>query len=259
MKKAKKRGYLVVLFIIIGAFTYFELKAQARTQEEMTEIRNKRIKYKRVYAYDVVNGQESKEGYMMHLVYYEPSGKTLEMKEYNSAGTLSLIHKFEYKPNSQLLIKETIGPRNETPHQILLYEYDDKKNITQIKVLDSLQKHVKNIFFKYSPDNKLLAKEEKSLDNKVLQKWVYTYNKNNKLDTLKLYKENQLYMMWVHEYNARGQLRKMYTLNPDGSLFSFTQYTYDMKDNVMEERREDASNTLTQVLRYRYEYYDGRN
>jgi hypothetical protein len=235
------------------------LWAQARTQKEMEEIRLKRIKFKRVYAYEFIDGQEVKEGYMMHLISYEPGGKTLEMKEYNSSGALAFIHKFEYIPKTTLLSKEIILRRGEAPRQILEYEYDAKKNITQIKTLDSSQTHIKTIFFEYDKNNNLIKKQERDLQGKTLQTWKYIY-KNNNIDTIKLYKDNnQLYMMWVYEYNLKKQLRKLYTLNPDGSLFSLSTFTYDMKDNVMEERREDASNNPLMVLRYRYEYYDGRN
>jgi hypothetical protein len=225
----------------------------------MEEIRLKRIKFKRVYAYEFVRGEEVKEGYLMHLIYYEPGGKTIEMKEYNSSGTLALIHKFEYVPKTTLLHKEIIAPRGEAPRQILEYEHDAKKNISKIKVLDSSQTLVKTILFEYDRNNKLTKKEEQDLHGRTLETWKYVY-KNNNIDTLKLFKEkNQLYMMWVYEYNLKGQLRKLYTLNPDGSLFNFSAFTYDMKDNLMEERREDASNNPLLVLRFRYEYYDGRN
>lgn len=254
------RVAISLLLIISSVFaSWVESEAQTRTRQDRYKVRQQRIKSMSTFVYPYVNGNKVQRGHLIEQVIYNERGENEIFKKFNTDGSISYLHKYEYDPRTHELMKERILHADETLHSEIVYKYDEKRNIIEERETDSTGSLIRVTTFDYDKDKHPVEKVEKDGSGNMRERWSYTYE-NGRIKEIKMFTpDGTMFMRRTYDYNARKQLKMMYTFKDDGSVFSYIEYWYDMKGNKMKSMRYNGHEEPIQELVYKYIFFDGRN
>lgn len=125
------------LLIVILLFSW-ALNSHAQKKEEIVD---KGIEVKKFFEQDVADGE--KEAYLVKEEFYSTKGELVEIKEYNSQGSVETWFKYKYDKNNVLIEELELNSKGEQIERIEYkyqnglrtekLEYDSKNRLSKIR------------------------------------------------------------------------------------------------------------------------------
>ncbi len=203
---------------------------------------NGEISSRLIYKY---NNDNLRTEYIMYQKLYKPDYEVSykQSVHYNNKGikTVEVIFDgatgyrvtYDYFPNDNLkeIVKYGIGNKVD---ERWVYTYDGNNQQINIYIPDKTLSAI--VYKKLDSNGNLLEEKRVGADGKELKKTISKYDLKGREIEASEYFSGKLLKRLQYVYNNADMLVEVIQHNPDGTKFTQSKYSYDLKENLLEEQ-----------------------
>lgn len=248
-----------IITLICLATSIFSMAQQKKTDIQKENLKGQVKSIKEIpYEAEKQDGKIIKTNYYneYNVFKYDNNGNLIEKILHRDSITLSdkYIHQYDSKNN----LTETIIIDNDGEKSKIIYKYNDKNYLIEEKLYSLDDDFSAYDYYKYD-ENGNKIEEISYINNKLSSKLVYSYNKENLIESICHYSRNgEKDMKTSYKYNDRNNLIKEYTyifsINDDLE-HTYHYKNYDEKGNWIERYKHFGNNSYSITERI-IEYYE---
>lgn len=194
--------------------------------------------------YSNYKGNENKLLYRQNIT-YDNSNKKIREERYN--GTDYQIIKYNYDAKDRLKSITRSDIFGNIEHQ---RDFNYNGDICTIQIIDN-GNEIGKIINKYDDQGNIIESTEYDIDDKVKEKYYYTFNGKLLLDKTKYILGNFIYKEY-YSYDSKGNLVEIKKEQPKGNVFVSNIYKYDKEGNLIEEEWNDDNQNENSIKTYFY-------
>lgn len=241
----------ILLFIFLSANVFGQTRDEDRERQRIVD---SNIKTVIQWTHRFSQGKPSPTGYKTTETQYDKKGNPIEIINYRSTGEVST--RLLYKYNDQNLRTEYLMYQRDGKDFKLTFKqsfhYNNKGLKTHEVVFDGVTGY--RITYEYFPDDQLKEIVKYDSNNRVAERWVYTYS--DKTQEIKIFNPDRVLNSIVRrKFDSKGNTLEDQRLDARGNEQKRVENVYDNKNRLV-EMSEFYSGRLTKKLQYQYNNLD---